>query len=78
MANRGPYPIIFQRLKDNFGEEDWQELYEQSFGVGQNLEAFHREANAKGMVLVVQTSLVPADNVFPPPAEDPDGEDELG
>lgn len=73
-------PLIYQRLKDNFGEPDWVVFMNGPYELTNPIQTMMLEAGQKGMAVVVQASLVPTEDIFedePEPSTMDDLEQEI-
>lgn len=66
MAKTDPsiVPLIYQKLKDNFGDADWVVFMNGPFELTNPIQTLMLEAGQKGMAVVVQASLVPTEDIF--------------
>ena len=74
MAQDQIVPILFQRFTDDFTEQEWSMMLSGPYEVTNPLQSMVMEAGAKGMAVVIQSSLVPIDVLFPEIDELPDPE----
>lgn len=66
------YPLVFQRLHDDFKELDWATSMETAFNVQQPITTMMLEANMKGKCVVVMASLCDPTPFFPKAPDEPE------
>jgi hypothetical protein len=57
-------PLIMIKYTENFGQVDYSVGLNNAFEITQPLATFQQEAGAKGCVVIIQVSLVPADDYY--------------
>jgi len=62
-------PLLFQRWKDGFEAVDWTAMLGGPYELTNPIQTMMMEAGQKGMVVIVQASLVPYEEIFPPEEE---------
>jgi len=67
-------PIMFVRMMDEFTGVNYAVPLTGAFEVTTPLQAMQLEAQAKGLGIVIQAALVPLENFFGVPKEEPDGQ----
>ena len=57
-------PLIYQKLGDNFGDADWVVFMNGPFELTNPIQTLMLEAGQKGMAVIVQATLVPAESLY--------------
>lgn len=76
MPNQTPpdfVPIIFQKWTPRFEALDYATSLNGPFEITTPLQAIQQEAGAKGCIVIVQISIIPAEDFYGKPEPQPEG-----